>query len=63
MRSWTGDMEIGLHQTSLEMCKKLASSGLKPKAQPLLPDNFPTASRHVLKEKQIGHKGSTLWGY
>jgi hypothetical protein len=56
-------MEIGLHQTSLEMCKKLASSGLKPKAQPLLPDNFPTASRHVLKEKQIGHKGSTLWGY
>jgi mRNA-degrading endonuclease RelE of RelBE toxin-antitoxin system len=43
--------------------KKLASSGLKPKAQPLLPDNFPTASRHVLKEKQIGHKGSTLWGY
>ena len=29
-------MEIGLHQTSLEMCKKLASSGLKPKAQELL---------------------------
>lgn len=36
MRSWTGDMEVGLHQAGSERCKKLASSGLKPKAQELL---------------------------
>lgn len=35
-RSWIGDMEVGLHQTSPKDARKLASSGLKPKAQELL---------------------------
>tara|TARA_R110002012_G_scaffold93604_2_gene227126 strand:- start:179 stop:436 length:258 start_codon:yes stop_codon:yes gene_type:complete len=29
-------MDVGLHQADPERCKKLASSGLKPKAQELL---------------------------
>lgn len=36
IRSWTGDLGCRVHQTSPERCKKLAASGLKPKAQELL---------------------------
>ncbi len=36
-RNWSGKLDIGLRNQALKDAKKLAESGLKPKAQELLP--------------------------